>query len=201
MLTEIDFPKDLPEIPKSTYQWTLPHEVPFLCWLAQKIEGNIAEIGCYRGETTLALAKTNPSKTIYAVDRLTGEDFPDIKTVCELARKERNVVLQLRDSAILDWSKTFSRVGMFFIDANHSYQGVASDTGKAIEYFGGKRSGLIVWHDYRNPEPWVGVTKFVDELAEEWNVWHVRMSMLAFAVCGATHENRPTMAIERWLES
>ena len=188
---EVSFPVGLPP---NTFEhdWTLNGEVPFLCWMAAKLPGNIAEIGCYRGQTTLALARMNPTKTVYAIDRLTREGLPERQlqpgpeTICELAKGEPNVQVIVADSNTLDWDQ-LKDVSLIFIDGNHSYEGVRADSAKAFQYFGNK-SGVIVWHDYYSggpPESWLEVNRYLDGLIEDgFAIYRPANSILAFMWVG-----------------
>lgn len=169
------------------HNWTLAGEVPFLNWLAEQLPGNILEVGCYRGQTTLALATTNPGKTIFAIDRVSREGLdasqasPTSETICELARGERNVVFVEGDSTKLDWLR-LKDISLVFIDGDHSFDGVKADSDKAFEYYTKSKlaNACIVWHDYGQP---FGVTDFVNCITSP-EVYHLRGTMLAMVWLG-----------------
>jgi len=174
----IHLPADLPSIPQpvdpSAPQYTAPHEIAFLCWCAQHCPGNVLEIGCNYGRTTQALARTNPSKTVYAVDRTTisglapeqiGET-PVFGLAGRLAWKEPNVALFNLPNGITPELISELKVGMVFIDGDHAYEGVKRDTDALLD---ADVRGLFVWHDYDildNPDrKWIEVRRYVDTLS------------------------------------
>ncbi len=68
----------------------------------------------------------------------------------ELARYYPNVKILLMDSGKIDYP-SICNVSLVFIDGNHSYDAIKTDTEKALEYFGTHKStrpGCIAWHDY-----------------------------------------------------
>jgi hypothetical protein len=172
---------------------TLPGEVELLCWMASQTPGNILEIGCHTGLTTLALARTNPDKQIYAVDCLNNRslqpaqqhEMPTYDSVFRHAIGQPNAKLVLGNSSEIDWLARFTDLGTIFIDGDHSKEGVGRDTAKALDYFQSSgRQGLVVWHDYYNKDSipsWCGVNGMVDQLP----LHKCRYSVLCFAWVGS----------------
>lgn len=124
--------------------WTPHHEVKYLCWLARQVTGDILEIGCNNGQTTLELAIACPDKTVYGCD-WTGAptmcdsqrgEQPDPARFCELARHLPNVRVFNCKSEELAYESL--DLGLIFIDGDHSYEGVKKDTEKALSYFARK---------------------------------------------------------------
>jgi hypothetical protein len=79
----------------------------------------------------------------------------------------------LSDSAQLEWS-TLPQANLVFIDGNHSYEYVKSDTENALKILA--PGGIIVWHDYGQIP---SVSRCVDEFAGRLNVRALRGTRLA----------------------
>ena len=135
--------------------WTPHHEVKYLCWLARQVTGDILEIGCNNGQTTLELAIACPDKTVYGCD-WTGAptmcdsqrgEQPDPARFCELARHLPNVRVFNCKSEELAYESL--DLGLIFIDGDHSYEGVKKDTEKALSYFARKMQNA----ECRKPQP------------------------------------------------
>jgi SAM-dependent methyltransferase len=147
---------------------------PELEWLATQAAGHsrIAEIGCWTGRSTLALAM-NTRGTVWAIDTWLGApgDLDDIlaRNGFEWAFNEfrhnlrhcPNVYVKKKRS--LDAARDFQpqSLDLVFIDAAHDYNSVANDI-KAWEPLL-IRGGLLCGHDYCDSR-WPGVRRAVDEL-------------------------------------
>ena len=124
-----------------------------LLHLAAQVPGDIVEIGVNRGLSTRMLATFFPQKTIHAVDFAAGStlhpgqrsELPRI--ACEAARHLGNVKVYDVNSQSLDYRSFNANIGLIFIDADHTYEGVKADTERAFEYMRG-RAGIVAWHDY-----------------------------------------------------
>lgn len=173
--------------------WTPAHEVKYLCWLARQVPGDILEIGCNNGQTTLELATACPDKTIYACD-WTGEPTMDLaqrgeqpppERLCELARHLPHVRVFNSPSADLAYERL--DLGLIFIDGDHSYDGVRLDTEKALRYFAAHPAGergtrYILWHDcYPEAPHWCGVWRYLGGLVAStgWALRRVQGTWLA----------------------
>lgn len=172
----IPFPEEAKSIvlADDTFGFTAPDEVRCLCWLSKKTQGSILEIGCHEGRTTRELALANPDRFVIGVDYTGEEDFlcPEQKyekpkSVGTLAASLPNVKLfDCKSSDFPDrWDHT--PIGFIFVDANHTYDGVRTDTSVALEIMMGHvelggHGGIIAWHDcYDNAPEWVGVKTFL----------------------------------------
>jgi hypothetical protein len=178
------------ELDETIARLTSAQETKFLCWLAQRAEGNIVEIGCNKGLTTRDLARSNPSKIVYGVDyfvRRAGHDWqigerPSAEDLCIYARQLRNVVVLHADSASLNYEALVD-VGIVFIDGDHTLEGVRADTECALRFLKKRGGGIIVWHDYYETAPyWVGVRPYVDSL--DLDIVRVEGTWIALAQLG-----------------
>lgn len=146
---------------------TRPMETQILsalvCYFAPK---EIFEIGTYNGFTTyhFALNSSDDCK-IYTLDLpsgfnangLKGYSYDDLMVV-ELSMKyaqnrifhkysEKVKINELfGDSSSFDFSPYVGRMDLVFIDGNHSYDFVKSDTENALKML--SDNGIIIWHDY-----------------------------------------------------
>lgn len=136
--------------------YTKPNEVATLVALASMTNGTIVEIGCNEGRTTLALANAFPGRRVIGIDYTRSSamvygqscEQPRASFVGRLARHMDNV-------SILDCLSHLAPIqnrsaGFVFIDGDHTCNGVSRDTASALHWLA--RSGIIVWHDYFEPE-------------------------------------------------
>lgn len=169
-------------------RFTPEHDVRVLLHEISKTKGNIIEVGCNRGVTTLELALAFPDRLVYAVDcpwvgmcesqmweRVSFSEF------CEFARDFPNVLPIMHPFETLR-PELFHNVGVVFVDGNHTYHGCKRDTDLALKILG-NRGGLIAWHDCHDGGPaWVNVNQVVDERNQLTcgRVWRVQDSWMAF---------------------
>lgn len=132
-------------------------------------QGNVVEIGAHKGDTTLLIATEFPKKVIYAIDYTGGITMPKDQAhekpliIAEKARHKTNVLTVDHNSRTYDFNN-LPFITTFFIDGDHSYDGVKSDTENAIRYLEKHQGGHVLMHDYRIDDkyPWMGVRKYVD---------------------------------------
>jgi predicted O-methyltransferase YrrM len=154
----------------------------------------VVEFGTYTGLSTLTLAlNTPPDTTITTIDLdpstraghhhgLGIGGFPEFVPGfffrgTDLAPK----ITQLYgDSTQIDLSHLEGKAQLIFIDADHTYRFVKSDTQCALRLI--VPGGVILWDDYRwnahHPEC-SGVTQVVEELAETLPVASIAGTRLA----------------------
>lgn len=170
------FAKPLPAPP----HFTAPGETQILLQLASEVEGDILEIGCNVGHTTLNFALRFPMRKIYAVDWIENTNKPTLpdganeSEVAKHALHMPNVIPHNGDSRIYKYP---DGIGFIYIDANHQYDYVRVDTMKALAYAADKVV-TIMWHDvYSKCED--GPTRVLKELPPEFDVMHIEGTMLA----------------------
>lgn len=168
----------------SDIQGVTVSELLLIGWLASYYAPmNIFEFGTADGRTTLNLALNSPDACrIYTIDlpdqdRLdfhhtekasVGEErypipYKESVGACFVDHPVSSKITQiLGDTASFDFSPFAKSMDLIFIDANHDYEYVRSDTQNALRMRSDR--GIVVWHDY---QAWEGVRTCVDELYEE----------------------------------
>jgi len=171
--------------------FTKVHEVQFLCWLSRQIEGDIAEIGCNSGGTTSELAFHNLDKLIHAIDYTGIDDTmclqqkkekPSDGDLCRFARDLPNVRVYNMKSKAFKYDAVSSNrpIGLVFIDGDHSFDGVKTDTDLAMSYLK-PQGGVIAWHDYKSADSkWLKVKYYIDNIIGlNHDVFHVLGTAIA----------------------
>jgi len=127
---------------------------------------NIFEIGTYNGFTTYHFAINSPPNCkIYTLDlpanfntdKTQGYSYDDLMVVKLSLEYTQNRIFQrypekdkiielFGDSSQFDYSAYHGKMDLIFIDGNHSYEFVKSDTENALKMLSDR--GVIIWHDY-----------------------------------------------------
>lgn len=159
----------------------------------------ILEIGTYRGDTTHLLSQHFPQSDIYTIG-LTQKYVREEKTPLEKkwlrggttlteeengksCEEDSNVTIIVGDSRDQKvWDDIPQAIDAVFVDGNHYYDYVLTDTIKAYT----KEPSLIIWHDYRDPSKVEGfyrenVTQAVLDLSSLLSpIYYVWGTKLAF---------------------
>jgi hypothetical protein len=165
-----------------------PLDLALLRGLAERYAvANYLEIGTWRGESVANVAplvkhavSINLSDAeMRAMGR--GEDYIGLHRYFSEALP--NVRHVQANSLSFDFGALGKRFDMVFIDGDHHYEMVRSDTGKVLEVIQ-EEKGLIVWHDYaRNPEQvrWSVLAGILDGLPEAMrqHVYHISNTLCA----------------------
>lgn len=117
---------------------------------------NYLEIGSFIGESINIL--TDCCEKLYSVTEEVGESDPVFKWY-----KRRNlpyyggrlmnnekIIPFYTDSKKFDFSQVKEEIDLFFIDGDHSYEGVYADTQNIFNVR--KDDAIVVWHDFRGDE-------------------------------------------------
>lgn len=165
-----------------------------LCILCRALDAkNIFEIGTFHGYTTLHLAinsaddakictldlgaDAHSSLDVTKIDQQVIQERDDY--CCFLGHPASAKIQRLYgDSANFDFSPFAGKVDLFFIDGAHSYEYVKSDTQNALKCC--HPGSAIAWHDYGRAQ--FGVTRYLNELVEEREVYVVPCGSLAFTI-------------------
>ena len=114
------------------------------------------EIGTWRGESIMNVAESAAHCTSI---NLSPEDIiamglPEKYAQLHgcLIKEQKNILSVHANSLYFDFSTLNQKFDFIFVDGDHSYEGVKSDTRKVYELLKDDNS-IIVWHDYGyNPE-------------------------------------------------
>jgi hypothetical protein len=87
------------------------------------------------------------------------------------------------DSMAYDYSKLPGDFEFIFIDANHDYDYVRSDSLNALKMAKPGHS-CLVWHDFGRPNDHPGVQRCLEEMAEDRDIYHVEETSLAVCLDG-----------------
>lgn len=112
------------------------------------------EIGTYIGDSLTVVSDL--VKRCYSIS--VPEEHPaHMKNWCHLRHMndysnrlvtKKNMIQYQEDSKKFDFEKIKEDIGLYFIDADHSYEGVLVDSLKVMDHFN-PNSNFIVWHDCR----------------------------------------------------
>ena len=131
-----------------------------------KRPSRIFEFGTHTGSSTLVMALNVPDQTeILTIDLEPSELVGSAYKSYVYGSKIRQLY---GDSKTFDHTPYRNAVDLVFIDADHTYEGVKSDTEKAFEML--RSGGVIVWDDYRWLEchaEVVGVALYLNELQKK----------------------------------
>jgi Methyltransferase domain len=160
----------------------------------------IFEFGTYKGLTTRLLLENLPENGV-VTERIYTLDLPDLEDVRfqgtdkvlasealgfsrkYLSSSRKRLVKQIfQDSMTLDPAPYLSKFQFIFVDANHELNYVRRDTENAFKMLSGLPS-CIIWHDYGNPE-FPELTQYLDGLSNEFKMYHIGDTMLAFHLVG-----------------
>lgn len=157
--------------------------------LASQARGIIVEIGSFQGRSTIGLAKGSKlgnNNMVYAIDKWSNNIVNGTKDV--VISKE-NFINNLKSSQVQDivipihstsneafdgWDK---KIGMIFIDGDHSYQGVKNDIRWCDFVIPG---GIIAFHDYLSPKYDNSVIRAVNEVKSNWNFHSHTTGLMVF---------------------
>jgi predicted O-methyltransferase YrrM len=137
----------------------------------------IFEIGTFTGSSIAALALHSPEEAIVFTLDLPSADFRTAfpleigniagkaYSIGSLYRKHcgQKIRQLVGDSAVFDFSPYYGTVDMVFVDGNHKYANVASDTNQALRMVAPR--GAVVWDNY--DAKWgPGVMRALEERSE-----------------------------------
>lgn len=149
---------------------------------------DIVEIGSWYGKTTYEIAVRSQQKFIYTMDYI-GKDLildpasnraliKDKKDLCVYAKDLPNVNFIYANSHTYDFN-TFINVDFFFIDGDHSFDGVKIDTEKTIEYLKKNGGGTIAWHDVHTKNL-TQVPDYMQYLSKSLDIYYLKDTNIGF---------------------
>lgn len=155
------------------------------------------EIGTYTGFSTLHL-KNNAvnDAVIYTLDlphdksgivlrNDINEAHRDIKNInlnerrhFHIENERKSIVELFGDSKVFDFAPYYGTIDFVFIDANHSYAYVKTDTENALKMLSPR--GAILWHDYDFIHP--GIFRLINEIAQEKKIFYIERTRYALLI-------------------
>ncbi len=179
---------------------TRPMEIQTLATLTYYLRPQkIFEIGTYNGFTTIHFAYNSPSDCrIYTLDLPPNYDarnknelhkysYDDLKVV-ELSMKNidkrvfkndpngSKITELFGDSASFDFSPYHNKIDLVFIDGNHAYDYVKSDTENAFKML--SDNGIILWHDF-DYIIHQDVFRYLNKLGEKYKIYSIQNTRFA----------------------
>ena len=158
--------------------WMKPRELDWLSLQASQVS-SVAEIGCWKGRSTYALAAAC-SGQVYAVDHFTGT--PGDAQHAFLVRRAGGSTFEEFESRLrgfgnvtavredsFEAAKSVSDCDMVFIDGGHSYDRVFAD----LKAWAPKAKKLLCGHDYSFPDVKRAVNEVLGsvEVEPETDIW------------------------------
>ncbi len=136
---------------------SLPTDLALLKQLASDIDDcRYFEIGTWRGESAANVASS--ARVCYTLNlpenelKKYSDDRGFLASQGIFSKSLSNVHHLCGDSSIFDFASLQMKFDLVFIDGDHHYESVVSDTGKVLQHLCHENT-VIVWHDYAyNPE-------------------------------------------------
>ena len=167
---------------------SLPTDIMLLQGLAKQIDNcSYFEIGTWRGESVINVAKA--AKECFTLN-LSKEEMLALNMPNKYAdlhgffsKETANIKHLYGNSLTFDYKGLNKKFDLIFIDGNHKYPFVKSDTEQVFKHLV-KENTIVVWHDYAfNPEkirPAV-LAGILDGIPKEFqdNLYHVSNTMCA----------------------
>ncbi len=147
------------------------------------------EIGSWRGESIVNVASVAAQCTSISLSRedmiKRGYSKRHVETHLCYANGKKNIRFIGHDSQTFDYSTLDERFDLIFVDGDHSYQGVVSDTRNAFKLLRDEKS-VLVWHDcmvmYEQPR-WDVMAAILDGTPKERRASVFHISNTLCAVC------------------
>ena len=179
---------------------TIP-DILFLSSLAKSFPNcDFLEFGTFRGETMSNVAKI--AKECYSLSLSNAEmkakgQSDDIINMTRMFTKDvPNLTNIEHNSLTYDYSKLEKKFDLIFIDADHSYDAVKSDTRNAFKLLKNDDS-IIVWHDankFFEENNWEVVAGILDGTPEKYinNLYKVNQTLCAIFTKKEVHSFYPS---------
>ncbi len=158
------------------------------------------EIGTWRGESVSNVASLAKDCTTMCLsdEEMRAAKYPE-ENICNHAifsRKLGNVTHIGHDSQTFDFASLGKKFDLIFVDGDHRYESIKSDTQNAFKLLKDE-SSIIVWHDYGftpNNIRWSVLAGILDgsPAPAQKSLHHVANTMCAVFLQGSFKESYPT---------
>lgn len=172
---------------------SLPTDIALLKSLCRKFENtSYFEIGTWRGESVYNVSKVATECFTLNLSKQEIEALGLEKKYADahffFSKNLPNVIQLEGDSRTFNYAALNKKFDIIFIDGNHEYDFVKSDTQKVFKHLIHENS-IVVWHDYAyNPESlrFEVMNAILDSVPEEFhsNLYHVANTMCAIFIRG-----------------
>ena len=161
--------------------------------MKQSCKKNFIEIGTWYGKTTYEIAIRFPEKSIFTMDYI-GEDLvldpasnraliKNKDDLCKFAHHLPNVHFIYANSHTYNFNKfknlLYEIPDFFFIDGDHSFDGVKIDTEKAIAFLKKNGGGKIAWHDIHTKNL-TQVPDYMQYLSKTEDIYYIKDTNIGF---------------------
>jgi hypothetical protein len=131
---------------------SLPTDMMLLAGMAEQIKGcRYFEIGTWRGES---VANVSPRCSACSTLSLTDEEMRSmgihekkISAHRQFSKKLENVIHLGGNSLSFDFAALDQKFDLIFIDGDHHYDSIVSDTRNVFQHLVHEQS-IVIWHDY-----------------------------------------------------
>lgn len=170
-----------------------PTDFLLLRKLAEQFKGQYLEIGTWRGESLAVVADACSQCTSVSLGepelRQLGLGDKHIAVQNIFSKDIPNVLYIKANSLSFDFQSLNQKYDLIFVDGDHSFEGVRSDTSKVFELLRNEDS-VIVWHDYASEFEMVNWEVLLGILDGSPRETHSRIYHVANSLC-AIYTNRP----------
>jgi len=159
-------------------------ELSALAYLVRTFSApTIFEIGTFVGRTTRLFAQNAQGDA-----KIFTLDLPQDHVRHQIGRDFKGIIDSVKiqqlfgDSKAFDFSCYHGSCDFVWIDGNHDYPFVKSDTQNAFKLV--KPGGWIGWHDYHQTASWSGVTRTIRELKKSYPaIRHIKGTTTVLLQC------------------
>lgn len=150
-------------------------------------ECSYLEIGTWRGESIANVADVAKECVSISLsdDEMRKMKFPEkmIQVQRFFTKVKKNIYFIEHNSTTYDFSKLNKKFDLIFIDGDHSYEAIKSDTVNAFKLLKDENS-VIVWHDYGTAYEticWTTLAGILDgaPVDKKKNIFHISNSLCA----------------------
>ena len=171
------------------------HELACLALITKVVNPKqVFEIGTYTGRTALNFAQNSPEDCIvWTLDSSPTEAYIRTAAVDDNVERCASASMDYRGkeaerkirplhgkSSVFDFSPYFGKIDIVFVNGQHHYEAVKSDTVNALRMV--RPNGYVIWHDFANYGDCHDVTRAVINTLSGDNVVQISATQLALFI-------------------